>query len=132
VNAPYWVAVALLMLGLYTMITHRNFLKKLVGMTVFQTAIILFFLLTSVKRDATLPIVPAAAVDPARFMNPLPHALMLTAIVVMVATTGVALAILVRLHAAYGSLEEDVIAERAGGRWPGAAGAPADAGSAPP
>ena len=109
---PYWVAIGLLMLGLYTMIAHRNLLKKAVGMTVFQTAIILFFLLTSVKRDATLPIVPAGDVAPAGFMNPLPHALMLTAIVVMVATSGVALAILVRLYAVYGSLEEDVVAGR--------------------
>ena len=59
----------------------------------------------------TLPILSGADVDPARFMNPLPHALMLTAIVVMVATSGVALAILIRLYARYGSLEEDVIAE---------------------
>lgn len=116
---PYGLAVGLLMLGLYVMIAHRNLLKKLVGMTLFQTAIILFFLLLSVKRQATLPIVPDGPVDPARFMNPLPHALMLTAIVVAVATAGVALAILVRLYATYGSLEEDVIAERAA-----AAGAP--------
>lgn len=109
-NYPYWVALALLMLGLYTMIAHRNLLKKAVGMTIFQTAIILFFLLLAVKREGSLPIVAAGAVEPAGFMNPLPHALMLTAIVVMVATSGVAMAILIRLYARYGSLEEDVIA----------------------
>lgn len=111
-NWPYVAAVVLLMVGLYTMIAHRNLLKKLVGMTIFQTAIMLFFLLTSAKRHGTLPIVPPGPVDPASYMNPLPHALMLTAIVVMVATTGVALAILIRLYAAYGSLEEDIIAAR--------------------
>lgn len=111
-NYPYWVAIGLLMLGLYTMIAHRNLMKKFVGMTIFQTAIILFFLLTSLKRDATLPIVSGLLVDPRDYMNPLPHALMLTAIVVMVATAGVALAILIRLHALCGSLEEDVIATR--------------------
>jgi multicomponent Na+:H+ antiporter subunit C len=111
VNYPYWVAIGLLMLGLYTMIVHRNLMKKFVGMTIFQTAIILFFMMLSVKRQATLPIVAAAA-DPRAYMNPLPHALMLTAIVVMVATAGVALAILIRLHAEYGSVEEDVLAER--------------------
>jgi multicomponent Na+:H+ antiporter subunit C len=100
------------MLGLYTMIAHRNLLKKAVGMTIFQTAIILFFLLLAVKREGSLPIVAPGPVDPAGFMNPLPHALMLTAIVVMVATSGVAMAILVRLYARYGSLEEDVIAGR--------------------
>ena len=109
---PYWVAVGLLMLGLYTMIAQRNLVKKLVGMTIFQTAIILFFLLLSVKRDGTLPVVLPGPVDPARYMNPLPHVLMLTAIVVMVATAGVALAILIRLYQNYGSLEEDVLAER--------------------
>jgi multicomponent Na+:H+ antiporter subunit C len=80
-------------------------------MTIFQTAIILFFLLLSVKRGGTLPIVEPGVLDPARYMNPLPHVLMLTAIVVAVATSGMALAIVVRLHARYGSVEEDVIAE---------------------
>jgi len=112
-NLPYVVAVSLLLLGLYTMIAHANLMKKLVGLTIFQTAIILYFLLLSVKRGATLPIVGGAAAGADAFMNPLPHALMLTAIVVMVATTGVALAILIRLHARYGSLEEPVLAERA-------------------
>lgn len=111
-NYPYWAAVGLVMLGLYTMIGHRNLLKKVVGMSIFQTAIILFFLVLSVKRDASVPIVPPGPVDPHAFMNPLPHALMLTAIVVMVATSGVALAILVRLHARYGTLEEDLLADR--------------------
>jgi multicomponent Na+:H+ antiporter subunit C len=112
VNYPYWVAIALLMLGLYTMIGHRNLMKKVIGMSIFQTAIILFFLVLSIKRDASVPIVPPGAVDPRAFVNPLPHALMLTAIVVMVATSGVALAILIRLHTRYGTLEEDALAER--------------------
>jgi multicomponent Na+:H+ antiporter subunit C len=112
-NYPFWVTTGLLVLGLYTMIVQRNLLKKLVGMTVFQTAVILFFLLLSVKRGARPPIVEAG-MGPAAFMNPLPHALMLTAIVVMVATAGVALAILIRLYTTYGSLEEDWIAEAIG------------------
>ena len=111
-NYPYWVAIVLLMLGLYTMIAHRNLTKKLIGMSIFQTAIILFFLITSIKDGATLPIVFPEGVEAAKFMNPLPHALMLTAIVVMVATSGVAFAILIRLHARYGTLEEDELAER--------------------
>ena len=111
-NYPYWVAIVLLMLGLYTMIAHRNLTKKLIGMSIFQTAIILFFLVTSIKDGATLPIVVPGGVEAAKFMNPLPHALMLTAIVVMVATSGVAFAILIRLYARYGTLEEDELAER--------------------
>jgi multicomponent Na+:H+ antiporter subunit C len=110
-NYAYWVAIGLLMVGLYTMVAQRNLVKKLIGMTIFQTAIILFFLLLSVKRGGTLPIVEPGVLDPARYMNPLPHVLMLTAIVVAVATSGMALAIVVRLHARYGSVEEDVIAE---------------------
>lgn len=108
--AAYWTAIGLLMVGLYTMIAQRNLVKKLVGMTIFQTAIILFFLLLGIKRGATLPIIEPGIVDPARYMNPLPHVLMLTAIVVAVATSGMALAVVVRLHAHYGSVEEDLVA----------------------
>jgi multicomponent Na+:H+ antiporter subunit C len=118
----YWVAIALLMVGLYTMIAQRNLVKKLVGMTIFQTAIILFFLLLSVKRDATLPIIEPGLLDPARYMNPLPHVLMLTAIVVAVATSGMALAVVVRLYARYGSVEEDVVAAAIAGEESAEAG----------
>jgi len=111
-NYPYWVATGLLALGLYVMIAHRNLLKKFVGMTIFQTAIILFFLALSVKRHAPLPIVTGPVADPRLYGNPLPHALMLTAIVVAVATAGVALAILIRLYAAYGTIEEDELGPR--------------------
>ncbi len=108
-SAPYAIAIALLALGLAAAVAQRNLVRKLVGMTVFQTAIILFFLMLSVKRGGDLPIVPHGLVAAPGFMNPLPHALMLTAIVVMVATSGVAFAILIRLYARYGSLEEDRI-----------------------
>jgi multicomponent Na+:H+ antiporter subunit C len=89
-------------------------MKKLIGLNIFQTAVILFFLSAGAKWRATLPIVDAeaTAVPAAGYANPLPHALMLTAIVVMVATLGVALALLVRLYRRYGSLEEDVILRR--------------------
>jgi multicomponent Na+:H+ antiporter subunit C len=109
VSAPYAVAGVLLALGLGVALAQRNLVRKLVGMNVFQTAIILFFLLLSVKRGADLPIVPPGPIAAEAHMNPLPHALMLTAIVVMVATSGVAFAILIRLFARYGSLEEDRI-----------------------
>jgi len=111
---PYWIAILLLALGLYAMIAHGNLMKKLIGLNILQTAVILFFLSASAKWRATLPIVPAAggAAPPSAYANPLPHALMLTAIVVMVATLGVALALLVRLYRRYGSFEEDVILGR--------------------
>lgn len=115
-NYSYWVYVALMMIGFYAMIGHGNLLKKVVGMNIFQTAVILFFVSTSVKRGATLPVVSLEAnahpLAPEQFMNPLPHALMVTAIVVMVATLGVALAVLIRIYRTYGSFEEDVILDR--------------------
>jgi multicomponent Na+:H+ antiporter subunit C len=109
---PYWVVVLLLMLGLYVAVAHGNFMKKFVGLTIFQTGVILFFVLLAAKRGATLPVVAGSAVEARHYVNPLPHALMLTAIVVMVATAGVALAILIRLHAAYGTVEEDRLVEQ--------------------
>lgn len=110
----YWIYVILMMIGFFVMIAHGNLLRKVIGMNIFQTAIILFFISTSAKRGATLPVFPGNAIEtaPAQFMNPLPHALMLTAIVVMVATLGVALAVLVRIYRTYGSFEEDVILDR--------------------
>lgn len=111
---PYWVSIALMLTGVYTMAAQGNLLKKVIGMNVFQTAVILFFITASAKRGATLPVVAAGTgpLRPEAFVNPLPHALMLTAIVVMVATLGVALAVLVRIHRAYGSFEEDAILGR--------------------
>ena len=79
----------------------------------------------SIKRGATLPIVYPGTLQAQDFMNPLPHALMLTAIVVMVATSGVAFAILIRLHARYGTLEEDALAQRIAAETAAAADDPA-------
>lgn len=112
----YWVYVILMLIGFYTMLAHGNLLKKVIGMNIFQTAIILFFLSTSAKRGATLPILSPEAIEDGvaveQFVNPLPHALMLTAIVVMVATLGVALAVLVKIYRTYRSFDEEVILDR--------------------
>lgn len=110
---PYWAVILLMMTGLYGMIAKKNLLKKLVGMHIFQTAIILFFILMSYKKGATLPIITEkaetiAAID---VVNPLPHAMMLTAVVVMVSTLGVALSICILIHRRYGTLDEDEILE---------------------
>jgi multicomponent Na+:H+ antiporter subunit C len=99
------------------MIGKRNLVKKLLGMNIFQTAIILFFVSTGVKRGAGIPIVDKYevlkhGVDASTVINPLPHVLMLTAIVVSVSVTGVALALLIRIHRRYGTLEEDEILEK--------------------
>ena len=113
----YWAYIVLMMLGFYAMIGKRNLLKKLVGMNIFQTAIILYFISTGAKRGATIPIVEhghGGAMDiihASHYVNPLPHVLMLTAIVVMVSTFGVALAVVIMVYRRYQTLEEDEILE---------------------
>ncbi|OHD65614.1 MAG: NADH-quinone oxidoreductase subunit J [Spirochaetes bacterium RBG_13_51_14] len=114
----FWIYIILMMIGLYAMITKRNLVKKVIGMNIFQTAIILFYISLASKRGGTLPILEHAhgeenlTVDVSNYINPLPHVLMLTAIVVMVATLGVALAILILIYRKYGTLEEDEILKK--------------------
>lgn len=115
----YWLYVILMMIGFYAMIGKRNLVKKLLGMNIFQTAIILFYVSMGVKRGGGIPIVDKHeallhGVNAAHIDNPLPHVLMLTAIVVSVSVTGVALAIMQRIYREYGTLEEDEILEKIG------------------
>jgi multicomponent Na+:H+ antiporter subunit C len=111
----YWVYIALMMIGLYAIIAKRNLVKKIIGMNILQTAVILFFISLGVKKKATIPILMQGhaaevhAVQAADFINPLPHVLMLTAIVVAVATLGVALALVIKVFQQYQTLEEDEI-----------------------
>lgn len=116
----YWLYIILMMIGLYAMITKNNLIKKLVGMNIFQTAIILFYVSIGYKRDATIPIIQGdvghgageAVIRAADYINPLPHVLMLTAIVVSVATFGVALTLCVKIYQRYQTLEEDELRMR--------------------
>jgi multicomponent Na+:H+ antiporter subunit C len=110
----YWGIALLVLVGIYGMMAKHNLLKKLMGMNILQVGVILFFLSYSPKLGGTIPVVDPTrgALDAADYANPLPQALMLTAIVVSVATTGVALALLVRIHRRYGTLEEDDLLER--------------------
>lgn len=117
----YWIYIILMMIGLYAMIAKRNLIKKLIGMSIFQTAIILFYVSIGVKEGATIPILDHHGADGAHgghmieatnYANPLPHVLMLTAIVVGVATLGVGLAVAQKVHQDYGSLEEDEILDK--------------------
>jgi multicomponent Na+:H+ antiporter subunit C len=121
----YWAYVGLMMIGFYAMMAKRNLIKKIIGMNIFQSAIILFYISTSVKKGGvTVPILEHAheghgahglehgahhAVDIMQYANPLPHVLMLTAIVVMVATLGVAVAVTIMIYRRYNTLEEDEI-----------------------
>lgn len=153
----YWVYVILMMIGLWAVIAKNNFIKKLIGLSIFQTAIILFYVSIGVKVEASIPILhheaPAAhavaheaphgkeahkadhsvdhkanvaheaqdvhehhaeahAVNADLIANPLPHVLMLTAIVVGVATLGVALALAQRIFKEFGTLEENELLEQ--------------------
>jgi multicomponent Na+:H+ antiporter subunit C len=110
---PYVFTLVLMVIGLYGMLLKDNYVKKLIGMNVFQGAIILFFIAFGYKTGGTVPIFDEKlGTDPDLYMNPLPHGLMLTAIVVSVATTGVALALLIRIYARYGTLDESAVLER--------------------
>jgi multicomponent Na+:H+ antiporter subunit C len=104
----YWAVIALMMIGLYIMISRGNLVKKVMGMNVFQTSVILFYVSMGHVRGGTAPILIEDAPDTV-YSNPLPHVLMLTAIVVGVASTAVGLALVVRVKEAYGSIEADEI-----------------------
>jgi multicomponent Na+:H+ antiporter subunit C len=111
----FWGYIVLMMIGMYAMIVKNNLVKKIIGMNIFQTAIILFYISSAAKKDATIPIIEHGhgsahhGIHAADYINPLPHVLMLTAIVVSVATLGVALAIAVKVYQQYNTLEEDEI-----------------------
>tara|TARA_R110002096_G_scaffold27831_5_gene84625 strand:+ start:960 stop:1472 length:513 start_codon:yes stop_codon:yes gene_type:complete len=151
----FWIYVILMMIGLWAVIAKNNLIKKLIGLSIFQTAIILFYVSLGVKENSTIPILdhhaPAAevsadphhndepsetgnhgelhpkaghendhhadahvgahAVEPDTMANPLPHVLMLTAIVVGVATLGVALALAQLIYKEFGTLEENEVLE---------------------
>ena len=112
----YWIYVALMMIGFYAMIAKKNLIKKVIGANIFQTAIFLFYVSLADITGGTAPILVGRhggehvehAAD-VIYTNPVPHCLILTAIVVSVSTTAVALALIIRIYNEYGSLEEGVI-----------------------
>jgi multicomponent Na+:H+ antiporter subunit C len=106
----YWAVIALMMIGLYIMISRGNLVKKVMGMNVFQTSVILLYVSMGHVRGGTAPILIEGAPDTV-YSNPLPHVLMLTAIVVGVSSTAVGLALVVRVKEAYGTVEEDEIVQ---------------------
>ena len=110
----YWFTFILLAIGLYGMIIKKNLVKKLIGMTIFQVSVILFYIASSAKWGGTVPVLDHAigAADSTKYINPLPHTLMLTAIVVGVATTGVAFALVISIFKRYKTLDETVLLER--------------------
>lgn len=108
-HVNYWAAIVLAMIGLYAIIAPSNLIKKLIGLGIFQSAIFLIFITAGKVEGGTAPIIDAAYEV---YSNPLPHVLILTAIVVAVSTLAVGLALTVAIKRAYGTVEEDKIVEQ--------------------
>ena len=102
----YWVAIILMMLGFYIVIADANLIKKIIGLTIFQTSVFILFISMSKVDGGTAPILAEGITT---YSNPLPHVLILTAIVVGVATTALGLAIIARIHREYGTVDENII-----------------------
>lgn len=109
----YTLVMILFFLGVYDMVLSKNYMKKLMAMNVMQVAVIYFYLCFAQKDGAMIPIQNGITTDPSMYINPLPHGLMLTAIVVSLGTTGVAIALLMRIKEIYGSVEEVEVLRRA-------------------
>ena len=105
---PYWIVIFLMMTGLYVVISRDNLIKKVIGLNIFQVSVIMFYVAMGKVRGGTAPIEAEGVVV---YTNPLPHVLMHTAIVVGVATTALALALVVRINEAYETIEEDELRE---------------------
>ena len=106
----YIMIVVLLAIGLYGMLGKRNLLKKLIGMNIFQTAIFLFFIEGATKLGGSVPVIDEMlGTEPAKYINPLPHVLILTGIVVGISLTGVALTFLIVIYRTHGTLDDRAI-----------------------
>lgn len=105
----YWIIVVLMMAGLYIVIAQNNLVKKIVGLNVFQVSVFLLYITMGKVTGGTAPILSDSIQV---YSNPLPHVLILTAIVVGVATTSLGLALVVRIQEAYGTIEDDEILEQ--------------------
>lgn len=102
----YWIAIVLMMTGFYTVISCGNLVKKVVGLNIFQTSVFILYISMGKVSGGTAPILAEGVIQ---YSNPLPHVLILTAIVVGIATTALALALIVRINETYGTIEEDEI-----------------------
>ena len=102
----YWIVIFVMMAGLYIVMARANLIKKMVGLSIFQASVFVFYLTMGKVAGGTAPIVIPG--DQA-YSNPLPHVLILTAIVVGIATVGLGMALIIRIKEAYGTVEEDEI-----------------------
>ena len=102
----YWIVIVLMMTGFYVVISRGNLVKKIVGLNIFQTSVFILYISMGKVAGGTAPIIVEGATA---YSNPLPHVLILTAIVVGVSTTALGLALIVRIKEAYGTVEDDEI-----------------------
>ncbi len=105
----YWLVVIIMMAGFYTVISQGNLVKKIAGLNIFQVSVFLLYISIGNVKGGAAPIIESGVTV---YSNPLPHVLILTAIVVGVATTALGLALVVRIKEAYGTIEEDDIHNR--------------------
>ena len=105
----YWIVIILMMVGFYIVISRGNLVKKIVGLNIFQVSVFMLYISLSTVEGGTVPIIKEGFEV---YSNPLPHVLILTAIVVGVATTALALALVVRIKESYDTIEEDEIHEQ--------------------
>jgi multicomponent Na+:H+ antiporter subunit C len=110
-HVNYWLFTVMMMTGLYIVISRGNLVKKIVGLNIFQSAVFMFYISIGKVTGGTAPIFPVdMQIDPETiYTNPLPHVLILTAIVVGIATTSLGLALVVRIRESYDTIEEDDI-----------------------
>ncbi len=102
----YWVVIILMMSGFYIVISHQNLVKKLIGLNLFQISVFILFISMGYLEGGTAPIFSE---EYTQYASPLPHVLILTAIVVGISTTALGLALVVRIHKAFGTMEENEI-----------------------
>jgi multicomponent Na+:H+ antiporter subunit C len=105
----YWIVILLMMTGFYIVMAHSNLIKKVIGLNIFQTSVFILYISIGHVKDGAAPILTDGAEI---YANPLPHVLILTAIVVGIATTSLALALIVRIRESYGTIEENEIQEQ--------------------
>ncbi len=111
----YWMAIILMLIGLYALIAKQNLVKKIIGLNIFQTAIFLFYISIAEVSGGTAPIYLPEGPE-ALYVNPLPHVLILTAIVVGVSITAVALSLIIKIYEEYGTIDQDDLMKVVRGR----------------
>jgi len=112
-NFSYWICMILFLIGIYVMIAKENLIKKIMGLNILQTAIFLFLILLADKTGGVAPIIVHPEIVPGlvEFVNPLPHVLVLTGIVVAVAFTAFGLGLAIKIYRKYGTLDAEKVME---------------------